>query len=72
MEVLATGGGRTGEPEKTIGARWRFCNEILLLARQELAAVSLNPVEYQPITNHAYNGNREPVSTFPGRPSCKL
>jgi hypothetical protein len=49
-----------------------FCNEILLLARQELAAVSLNPVEYQPITNHAYNGNREPVSTFPGRPSCKL
>jgi len=24
MEVFAMGSGRTGEPEKTIGARWRL------------------------------------------------
>jgi len=70
MEVLAA-----DEP-RSLKNYWRAlaasAMKSCLGAPQELAAVSLNLVEYQPITNHAYNGNRKPVSIFPDRPSCKL
>jgi hypothetical protein len=51
-----------GDLKKPLACAGGFCNETG--ARQELAAFTY-PVEYQLITNHAYNANRDPVSIFP-------